>query len=94
MQPEVSAYREKGLDIVVVTADSRAAMERAYKDFSELYITAADTGRAITLQYGIQGYPTSFLIDRQGRIIARSMGWSASRSLEEWKAKADRALAE
>ncbi len=33
-----------------------------------------DTDGAVTRRYGVNGTPTAFLIDRQGRLLGRAVG--------------------
>lgn len=64
-----NAHAAKGFEIVGVDVDADAhdglaALERAPVD----YPMVSDVNSTILADYGIEGLPTAFLIDRQGRI--------------------------
>ena len=82
------AYRGKGLEVVLVnfqeSADTvrKAAQERGYVAPVLVDASGDVTGRL----YGVWGPPTSYLIDRQGRLVGRIQG------SRDWAAPAARTL--
>jgi len=78
-------YQDRGLEIIGISLD--AGGEEIVKRFVERYqinyaILLGD--EKITLDYGgILGIPTSFIIDRQGRIRQRLFGLQSMEALEE-----------
>ena len=56
----------------------KAWIEREEIPFPVLY----DAGGATADRYGIRGYPTQFLIDRDGQVIWQGRGYSSDRPAE------------
>ena len=68
-------YRDKGLEIFAVNILEKEPEVLAFMDSNGLSFPAAlDLDGRIAASYGIQSIPTSFLIDREGNIIARLIG--------------------
>ena len=69
-------FKSRGLDVLLVSFREDAALvkrvaaERAYTGRVLLDGSGDTTGRV----YGVFGPPTVYLIDRQGRLIARGIG--------------------
>ena len=83
-------HRSRGLEIVLVSFREDAALvrrtvaERGYKARVLLDQTGDVTGRL----YGVFGPPTMYLIDRDGRLLARGVG------PRDWESDAARTLLE
>ena len=92
--PSVNALhatlKAKGLEVVLVNFREnpehvrRTVVERGYTSRVLLDESGDVTGRV----YGVFGPPTSYLIDRQGRLVARGVG------PRNWDGAAARALLE
>ena len=79
LQPLYEKYRDQGLEIVAV--EGKRDRERATKFIEENGLTYVflengedDTEIAKNL-FGVRGYPTSFIIDRQGRVMFYHLGF-------------------
>ena len=75
MEALYGRYKEKGLEILAVNMEEEKMQVLAFMKTNGLSFTAAldidgITGKA----YGIRGIPTSFIIDREGNIIAHLVG--------------------
>ena len=80
-----SKYRDKGLLVVGLSLDAEGAS--AVKPFAEefnvnypMLLANADTARRFG---GIIGIPTTFVLDRQGRIVKKFMGRVEQKTFEE-----------
>ncbi|UOY93511.1 thiol-disulfide oxidoreductase ResA [Ectobacillus sp. JY-23] len=77
-------YREKGIEIIALNADET---EIAVKNFVERYnlqfTVAIDKGTEVLNTYGVGPLPTSFLIDKDGKVIRRITGTQTKEQLEE-----------
>jgi len=70
-----NSYREKGLEILAVNSGENQAQVLAFMTGNQLsFPVALDVDGKVSQAYGIQAIPTSFLIDREGKIIARLVG--------------------
>jgi peroxiredoxin len=78
------AYNEKGLVIISVSLDrSEDTLQSYMKDNPAEYIVLTDTKMTSGAMYGVRGFPTTFLIDRDGVIMYKAPGykeWSSSAS--------------
>jgi len=80
-------YGDDGLVIVAVNLDSEvsdaeAFLERYPADFSIYY----DHERQLARQYGVEAMPSSFLIDREGTVVARHLGFKSA-DTDEYEAE-------
>jgi cytochrome c biogenesis protein CcmG/thiol:disulfide interchange protein DsbE len=67
-----------GLDIQDFTSDARRFLER----YDVNYVSVRDTGNDTYDDYGLTGVPETFYIDRDGRVVAHSLGGLSRRELE------------
>ena len=69
-------YRAKGLKVIAVNVDARSddAAKFLVQNPSD-FTVAFDSKGATPSQYGVKGMPTSFLIGRDGRVIASHSGF-------------------
>jgi len=75
MQVLYDNYREKGLEILAVNCGEKQEQVLSFLKSNKLSFPAAlDTDGKVSNIYGIQAIPTTYLIDRDGNIIARVMG--------------------
>ena len=81
LQPLYEKYRDKGLSIIAIEA--MRDREGALKFIEENKLTYAflenpeGDENSISAQFGVRGYPTSFLIDENGKIMYYHLGFSA-----------------
>ncbi len=67
-------YRDKGFEILAISTDSSIdALKDFLKDHKISFTVLLDNGKVSNL-YGIQGLPTSFLVDREGKVVKVKLG--------------------
>jgi thiol-disulfide isomerase/thioredoxin len=69
-------YKSKGFQIIAVNLDAKTDdamkfLEQVPADFTVAFDSKGQTPRA----YGVKGMPTSFLIDRSGKILLQHAGF-------------------
>ena len=84
--PELSTYawnaRHAGVVVVgVVFNDSVGAAKTFAATYGSLYPSIVDPGGAIANRYGVTSPPTTFIIDRHGRVAATLLGATTARQL-------------
>ena len=68
-------YADQGLTIVGIAGDENADDVHAFVQETPLYFDVLlDPQGAVGTEYGITGYPETFLIDREGRLLAKFIG--------------------
>jgi cytochrome c biogenesis protein CcmG/thiol:disulfide interchange protein DsbE len=68
-------YGPRGLVILGIAGDEdREAVERFVQAQSPAFHILLDPGGAVGTQYGITGYPETFLVDRAGRFRGKFVG--------------------
>jgi peroxiredoxin len=71
-----AAYKEDGLSIIAVSIDhKRDIIEHFIKKMGPKFIVVQDHQGLIYRNYNIPGMPTSYLIDRDGRIVLSHVGF-------------------
>ncbi len=79
-----TAYKDKGMVIISVSLDKTKKKLRSFmKNHPAEYIVLTDTKMMSAAMYGVRGFPTTFLIDREGVIKYKAPGyreWSSSAS--------------
>ncbi len=70
-------YRERGLVVLAINQWEDADHVFAYMGQLDVFPTFPvlfDPQSAVSAEYGVKGLPTSFLVDRQGRLVYRAIG--------------------
>lgn len=68
-------YKETDLVIISVSLDSSESKLKSFmKEHPADYIVLTDTQKQSAAMYGVRGYPTTFLIDRDGVVRQRFSG--------------------
>ncbi|RLJ70528.1 peroxiredoxin [Hydrogenivirga caldilitoris] len=67
-------YRNKGFEVLAVSTDSSLDPVKKFVKEYKLSFTVLFDDRNITSLYGIQGLPTSFLINREGKVVKVRLG--------------------
>lgn len=76
-------YAGQGLAVLAVNEDSKPLLAEAMiKEQQAGFTTVADTGGRIASAYALPAMPSSFLIDRQGRVHAVFRGFREGDELE------------
>jgi peroxiredoxin len=71
-----SKYRSKGLEVIAVSLDGKT--EDARKFLAQMppgFTVAFDSKGETPRLYGVKGMPTSFLIDRNGKVLYQHAGF-------------------
>jgi peroxiredoxin len=80
LEPLWKKYREKGLSVVAVeaTGDRKRALKFIEKNALTYHLLEAEEEKSVVKQkFGIKWFPTSFLIDSEGRIMICHVGFRA-----------------
>jgi len=85
--PELSTFawheRTRGVELVgVVFNDSLSAAASFAKHYGSLYPSLVDQGGVFANRFGVTSPPTTFVIDRHGRVAATLIGPTSARQLE------------
>jgi len=68
-------YAEKGLEILAVNSGEKQPEVLAFMQNNNLSFPAVlDSDGKVSTSYGVQAIPTTFLIDREGKIVVRLVG--------------------
>jgi peroxiredoxin len=70
------AYNDQGFELLAVSSDVRgAAIVQPFMEKYRLSFPALlDTSGRINGMYGVRSIPTSYVLDRQGRVVSREIG--------------------
>jgi len=64
-----SKYRSQGLEIVGITDENEATVKKFQQQVPMDYNVAINTPQSVYEQFGIEGIPTAFLVDKGGKIV-------------------------
>lgn len=88
-------YRDKGLTIVAVSVDEkRENMDRFLKSVAVTFATAWDAGQKLVGAADVSAMPTSFLIDRAGKIRFIHNGFRGDETIKQYKQEIELLLKE
>jgi cytochrome c biogenesis protein CcmG/thiol:disulfide interchange protein DsbE len=68
---------DRGVELLAVSEDESGArdqVEAFVRDLKVTFPVLLDPDREVGLLYGVWGYPETFVIDRQGRVVERVIG--------------------
>ena len=87
MERLYQAYRDRGLVILAISSDrmGRSVVEPYVQERGLTFPVLLDPGAEVFSQYGVRGLPTSYLLDRQGRVFSADVGardWSGTAARE------------
>ena len=75
MESVYKKFSDKGLEILAVNcAEDKATVSSYMKDEGFTFPALLDLDGRVSLNYGVQSIPTTFLIDRDGMIVMRLVG--------------------
>jgi peroxiredoxin len=82
MEKLYQVYRERGLTILAISSDvsGRTAVEPFVRKRGLTFPILLNPERDVFAQYGVRGLPTSYLVDRRGRVVSSEIGardWSS-----------------
>lgn len=76
-------YRKQGFEVIAINLDEEKDEAMAFlKEFPVAYPTARDVTGTTPDQYGLQGMPTAYLIDRKGKVSLIHEGFKKTDSRE------------
>jgi peroxiredoxin len=84
MQLLYRRLRDEGLVMLAVSADAdgREAVEAFVQKLGLTFTILLDPDGVVPSRYGTTGYPETFIVDREGRVVAHEVGprdWSEAR---------------
>jgi cytochrome c biogenesis protein CcmG, thiol:disulfide interchange protein DsbE len=62
-------FGPKGLEIIAISSDPEPAVEKFLKDNPYTYPMYIDLDNSANTKFGVTGLPTSFVLDRNGKVI-------------------------
>ncbi len=90
MERLYQAYRNRGFVILAISGDraGRSVVEPYVQERGLTFPILLDPDGDVFAQYGVRGLPTSYLLDRRGRIVSREVG------ARDWSGRAVRQVVE
>lgn len=84
--PELSAFawreRHRGVILIGVVFNDTLSSARSFEHrYGSLYPSLTDPGGAMANSYGVSGPPTTFVIDRHGRVAITLLGPASAKQL-------------
>ena len=87
-------YADQGLVIIGVNVDASRADATAFLDkYPAEFLIHFDTEGSLATEYGVEAMPSSFVIGRDGQVMARHLGFKVKRQ-DEYEAILVNALGE
>jgi len=74
-------YKDKGLVMIFVGYESKSKLEAYTRQYNITWPFAIESTKSALKAYGVRGYPTSFVIDPEGKVAWK--GHPASKELEK-----------
>jgi thiol-disulfide isomerase/thioredoxin len=88
-------YSDRGLSIVAVSVDdNRADMERFLKENRVTFATLRDATQKLVAAADVPTMPTSFLIDRRGKVRFIHKGYEGEKTAKEYREQIELLLKE
>jgi peroxiredoxin len=90
MQTLYTRFAGPDFEMLAVSADQegRSVVERFVREFGLTFPVLPDPELEIARRYRVTGYPETFIIDRNGRIVAHAIGpraWDSPASFEAFR---------
>jgi peroxiredoxin len=80
LEPLYQKYREQGLEILAIEATRNEKMAKDFIEKNSLTYHFVQDGQGdkayVRNTFGIRGFPTSFLVDRNGKVLYSHLGFS------------------
>lgn len=84
IEPVYRAYKDQGLRLLAVNVRQDAKAAAAFVEpLGISYEVLLDEDGAVARAYGVSGLPTTFFLDRQGRLVTRILGESTPEVFED-----------
>lgn len=78
MQPELGAWRDRGVDVFVIAMGNEADLRSFFQQRSFAATVIHDANANISRAYGVPFVPFNIWLDKQGRIAHVHAGWTAN----------------
>ena len=89
LQARYERDRENGLIVLGVNFDEPAADVRLFGQELELsFPLLLDPGAGVQRLYRVRGYPSTFVVDREGKLVAEHIGLMSESQFDEYLAQA------
>jgi peroxiredoxin len=90
MEKLYQAYRDRGLVILAISSDraGKSVVEPYVQERGLTFPILLDPEGEVFAQYGVRGLPTSYLLDRRGRVFSTDVG------ARDWSGKVARKVVE
>jgi thiol-disulfide isomerase/thioredoxin len=62
-------YKDKGLTIVGITNEDEATVKKFQEKIPMTYNVAINAPQQLLQQFGVEGIPTAFLVDKSGKVV-------------------------
>src|ERR1700730_13064568 len=62
-------YKDKGLNIVGITNEDEATVKKFQEKIPMTYNVAINAPQELLQQFGVEGIPTAFLVDKSGKVV-------------------------
>jgi peroxiredoxin len=84
IEPVYRAYKDQGLRLLAINVRQDAQTAAAFVEpLGISYEVLLDEDGAVARAYGVSGLPTTFFLDRQGRLATRILGESTPEIFEQ-----------
>ena len=76
-------YRSQGLEVIAINLDQERKLADTFlQKYSGNFTIGFDAEGVVPLAYEVQGMPSSFLIDKSGKIVASHIGFNSHKQKE------------
>ncbi|MFD3446155.1 thiol-disulfide oxidoreductase ResA [Microbacteriaceae bacterium 4G12] len=80
-----ATYKKKGVEIIALNADeTNLAVKNFVAQYGLTFPVAIDKGQDVLNTYGVGPLPTTFLIDKDGKVVKRITGTQTKEQLEKY----------
>jgi len=88
--PDFERFHRENKDVVLIginIQEDKATVEEFLSSMGVTYPVLLDRDGKVSAQFGIEGIPTTFLIDKNGKIVAKNVGMMTYEQLKKFAGK-------
>jgi len=88
--PDFERFHRENKDVVLIginIQEDKATVEEFLSSMGVTYPVLLDRDGKVSAQFGIEGIPTTFLIDKNGKIVAKNVGMMTYEQLKNFAGK-------
>jgi len=88
--PDFERFHRENKDVVLIginIQEDKATVEEFLSSMGVTYPVLLDRDGKVSTQFGIEGIPTTFLIDKNGKIVAKNVGMMTYEQLKNFAGK-------